>query len=253
MSNLFSQAIIDPISGEQPLVSEDGLIVLAVNGEIYNHKDLKQGLSRPYKFYTESDCEVIIPLYLEFGVGFLNMLRGMFSFVLYDGRTDDYIVARDHCGVTPLYQGWGKDGSRWFASEMKCMHTECPKFEQFPPGHLFQSSTGEVTSWFIDDWFGVTPGVDEDNIRLPAKPLDLGKVREAFESAVKTQLMSDVPWGVLLSGGLDSSLVASIACRIVEEENAKKSGLGTFGGGFVSKIHSFTIGLKGSPDLKVQK
>ena len=125
------------------------------------------------------------------------------------------------------------------------------QFEQFPPGHMYNSSTGEMTPWFTDEWFGSGPGVDEASIKIPSKPLDLGKVREAFESAVRTRLMSDVPWGVLLSGGLDSSLVASIACRMVEEENQKKSG--SLGGGFVSKIHSFTIGLKGSPDLLAAK
>ncbi|RHY83306.1 hypothetical protein DYB35_006806 [Aphanomyces astaci] len=185
-------AIIDPESGAQPLVSNDGTITLAVNGEVYNYKELMATLQTPYTFKTKSDCEVIIPLYKQHGTAFLRHLRGMFSFVLYDSAKDVLIAARDHMGITPLYYGYGADGSVWFASEMKAL--------------------------------------------------------EAFETAVTKRMMSDVPWGVLLSGGLDSSLVASIASR--HQKKLFAAGADTE---WSPRLHSFTIGLDNSPDLAAAK
>ncbi|KAG2522065.1 hypothetical protein JM18_005695 [Phytophthora kernoviae] len=230
-------AIIDPESGAQPLVSNDpeGNITCSVNGEIYNYKELAQTLKTPYKFMTKSDCEIIIPLYLEHGPDFVHLLRGMFSFVLYDHRKDFFLAARDHMGITPMYYGYGADGSVWFASEMKALQQGCVRFEVFPPGHVFTSDTETCKRWYNPDWYA--PG------HLGKTPLDLKVLREAFEASVKRRMMSDVPWGVLLSGGLDSSLVASIAVR-------EKQKLVAQGGEWINKIHSFTIGLEDSPDLK---
>lgn len=234
-------AIIDPESGAQPLVSNDPAkrITLAVNGEIYNYKQLAAELATPYKFLTKSDCEVIIPLYLQHGMDFIHKLRGMFSFVLYDEEKNLMIAARDHMGITPLYYGYGADGSVWFASEMKALEHGCVRFEVFPPGHVFNSSTESFTQWYNPAWFDPSHAVG-------TTPLDLKVLREAFEASVKRRMMSDVPWGVLLSGGLDSSLVASIAVR-------EKQKLVASGGEWINKIHSFTIGLENSPDLKAAK
>lgn len=228
-------AIIDPESGAQPLVSDDGKITLAVNGEIYNYKELAADLPTPYKFKTQSDCEVIIPLYQEYGDDFVHKLRGMFSFVLYDSEKDLLLATRDHMGITPLYYGYGADGSVWFCSEMKALADGCVRFNQFPPGHVFSSETGEFTRWYNPNW------LEEGHIGK--NPLDLTQLREAFEQAVTRRMMADVPWGVLLSGGLDSSLVASIACKQQKKLVAE-------GKDWVTKLHSFTIGLENSPDLK---
>ncbi|KAG7391968.1 asparagine synthetase [Phytophthora pseudosyringae] len=233
-------AIIDPESGAQPLVSNDPErnVTCSVNGEIYNYRELAAGLRTPYEFLTKSDCEIIIPLYLEHGPDFVHLLRGMFSFVLYDHRKDFFLAARDHMGITPMYYGYGADGSVWFASEMKALEEGCVRFEVFPPGNVFTSDTETCKPWYRPDWY--EPG------HLGKTPLDLVALREAFEAAVKRRMMSDVPWGVLLSGGLDSSLVASIAVR-------EKQKLVAQGGEWINKIHSFTIGLENSPDLKAAK
>lgn len=233
-------AIIDPESGAQPLVSNDAAqrITLAVNGEIYNYKELAAQLQTPYEFRTKSDCEVIIPLYLEHGVDFVHKLRGMFSFVLYDQEQDLLIAVRDHMGITPLYYGYGADGSVWFASEMKALEHGCVRFEVFPPGEIFSSATESFSRWYNPGWFAPE--------HIGKTPLDLKALREAFEASVKRRMMSDVPWGVLLSGGLDSSLVASIAVR-------EKQKLVESGGEWINRIHSFTIGLENSPDLKAAK
>ncbi|KAF0688459.1 Aste57867_19924 [Aphanomyces stellatus] len=232
-------AIIDPESGAQPLVSNDGSITLAVNGEIYNYKELMASLKTPYAFKTKSDCEVIIPLYKEHGTSFLRHLRGMFSFVLYDSTKDVLIAARDHMGITPLYYGYGADGSVWFASEMKALAHGCVRFELFPPGSVFTSTTGEFTRWYTPSW--MEPG------HIGAVPLNYDGLRQAFETAVTKRMMSDVPWGVLLSGGLDSSLVASIACRHQRKLYAGSDSE------WSPRLHSFTIGLENSPDLAAAK
>ncbi|KAF1789895.1 Nucleophile aminohydrolase [Phytophthora cactorum] len=175
------------------------------------------------------------PALLEHGPDFVHLLRGMFSFVLYDHRKDFFLAARDHMGITPMYYGYGADGSVWFASEMKALEEGCVRFEVFPPGHVFTSDTEKCKPWYKPNWY--EPG------HIGQTPLDLMALREAFEASVKRRMMSDVPWGVLLSGGLDSSLVASIAVR-------EKQKLVAQGGEWINKIHSFTIGLENSPDLK---
>lgn len=236
-------AIMDPESGEQPLVNEDGTVIVAANGEIYNYKSLYGELKKPYKPKTGSDCEVILPLYDEFGpsIDFLKKLRGMFSFILFDKTRDLYFVARDHIGITPLYMGWGNDGSVHIASEMKALIGECPKIINFPPGHCYSnkgSNANEFVRWFTPIWAPkMLPGGP-----TPQDSFDAVKLRNAFENSVIRRMMSDVPWGVLLSGGLDSSLVASICARAVSRRSK----------GF-PKLHSFTVGLPNSPDLIAAK
>ena len=229
-------AIVDPESGSQPLQTPDKQVTLAVNGEIYNHVRLKKSLDKPYAFSSKSDCEVILPLYLEKGVDFINDLDGMFAFVIYDERDGTYFAARDHMGIIPLYIGWRADGGVCFGSELKAIKDSCVRFQCFPPGSFYHSKTSDFTTWYSPIW------------KLPQQwesppTEDLGKLRTAFEGAVKKRLMADVPWGVLLSGGLDSSLVASVACRHMKQE--VENGNAQWG----EKIHSFCIGLENSPDL----
>uniref|UniRef100_A0A1J3E231 Asparagine synthetase [glutamine-hydrolyzing] n=1 Tax=Noccaea caerulescens TaxID=107243 RepID=A0A1J3E231_NOCCA len=223
-------AIIDPDSGDQPLFNEDKTIVVTVNGEIYNHEELRKRLKN-HKFHTGSDCEVIAHLYEEHGEEFVDMLDGVFSFVLLNTRDNSFMVARDAIGVTPLYIGWGTDGSVWISSEMKGLNEDCEHFEAFPPGNLYSSKSGGFKQWYNPPWY---------NEIVPSTPYEPLALRRAFEDAVVKRLMSDVPFGVLLSGGLDSSLVASITARHLEETKA-------------SKLHSFCVGLEGSPDLKAGK
>ena len=212
---------------------------MTVNGEIYNHLKLRELLAVEYEFKTKSDCEVIIPLYLQYGQDFIHLLDGKFSFALYDGINDTYLVARDPIGVTSLYQGWAKDGSLWFASELKALHQDCEKIEPFEPGTGYSSTTGKFR-WYTPVWW------DED-APLPTKDADHTVLREALEAAVLKRLMTDVPYGVLLSGGLDSSLIASIVCRNANKkvENDEKSGPW-----WSPRVHSFSVGLPGAPDLK---
>lgn len=234
-------AIMDPESGSQPLVSEDGNVIVAVNGEIYNYKDLYHHLKTPYVPKTGSDCEVILPLYAEHGPtpNMVNSLRGMFSFFLYDKTNDSFLVARDHIGITPLYIGWGNDGSVHISSELKALVSSCTKFQQFPPGHIFSNkgpNANEFIRWYTPQWRINPEGP------LPTDPYNPSTLKTAFENAVIRRMMSDVPWGVLLSGGLDSSLVASICARHVSRRSAD-----------FPKLHSFTVGLEGSPDLQAAK
>ncbi|CAM0953539.1 unnamed protein product [Alopecurus aequalis] len=228
-------AIVDPTSGDQPLYNEDKTVVVTVNGEIYNHEELKAKL-KSHKFQTGSDCEVIAHLYEEYGEEFVDMLDGMFSFVLLDTRDKSFIAARDAIGICPLYMGWGLDGSIWFSSEMKALSDDCERFISFPPGHLYSSKTGALRRWYNPPWFSES---------IPSTPYDPLLIRESFEKAVIKRLMTDVPFGVLLSGGLDSSLVASVVSRhLAETKVARQWG---------NKLHTFCIGLKGSPDLKAAK
>ncbi|CAL0333140.1 unnamed protein product [Lupinus luteus] len=228
-------AIIDPTSGDQPLYNEDKTVIVTVNGEIYNHKQLRQNLSS-HRFRTGSDCEVIAHLYEEHGEEFIDMLDGMFSFVLLDTRDKSFIAARDAIGITPLYLGWGLDGSIWFASEMKALSDDCERFISFPPGHIYSSKKGGLKRWYTPPWFSE---------QIPSTPYDPMVLRETFEKAVVKRLMTDVPFGVLLSGGLDSSLVAAVANRhLADSAIAQQWG---------SQLHTFCIGLKGSPDLKAAK
>ncbi|CAN7022957.1 unnamed protein product [Brassica rapa subsp. trilocularis] len=228
-------AIVDPDSGDQPLFNEDKTIVVTVNGEIYNHEELRKDLKN-HKFRTGSDCDVISHLYEEHGENFVDMLDGVFSFVILDTRDNSFMVARDAIGVTSLYIGWGLDGSVWISSEMKGLHEDCEHFEVFPPGLLYSSKSGGFKQWYNPPWY---------NESVPSTPYEPLAVRHAFEAAVTKRLMSDVPFGVLLSGGLDSSLVASITARHLAGTKAAKR--------WGSQLHSFCVGLEGSPDLKAGK
>ncbi|KAJ0040297.1 hypothetical protein Pint_26576 [Pistacia integerrima] len=247
-------AIVDPTSGDQPLYNEDKTVVVTVNGEIYNHKQLRAQLKN-HTFRTGSDCEVIAHLYEEYGENFVHMLDGMFSFVLLDTRDKSFIAARDAIGITPLYMGWGLDGiadypagSIWFASEMKALSDDCERFMTFLPGHIYSSKEGAIRRWYNPPWYSE---------QIPSTPYDPLLLRRAFEkacsglslyslnSAVLKRLMTDVPFGVLLSGGLDSSLVAAVASRYLAESEAACQ--------WGSQLHTFCIGLKGSPDLKAAR
>jgi len=230
-------AIVDVTHGAQPLRDESGLRVLAVNGEIYNHRQLRDALGSPYPFQTESDCEIILALYREHGAEFLDRLNGIFAFVLYDRERDRYLIGRDHMGIVPLYTGRDEHGNFYVASEMKALVPVCRTIEEFPPGHLLDSEEGTPRQWYRRDWrsFEAVEGG-------AAGPREL---REAMESAVRRQLMSDVPYGVLLSGGLDSSIIAAcaqkFAGRRIEENGVSPA--------WWPRLHSFSIGLEASPDL----
>lgn len=231
-------AIVDPAGGSQPLRSGDGRLALAVNGEIYNHRELKKELLQAYAFQTGSDCEVINALYLEDEpASFLNRLNGIFAFALWDQARSRVLIARDPIGVCPLYWGHDAQGRLRVASEMKSLVDTCADVAQFPPGHYYDSASGELVKYYEKSWrdYDAVAGVD-----VPKQEL-----REAFERAVHRQLMTDVPYGVLLSGGLDSSLVAAVAARFarkrVEEDDQSEA--------WWPRLHSFAIGLKGSPDL----
>jgi asparagine synthase (glutamine-hydrolysing) len=231
-------AIVDPAGGSQPLLSEDGGLALAVNGEIYNHRELKTELKQPYAFQTGSDCEVINALYREDEPArFLNRLNGIFAFALWDKASGRAIIARDPIGVVPLYWGHDKQGRLCVASEMKSLADTCADVAQFPPGHWYDTATGQLNKYYERPWrdYDAVQGVE-------VSPQEL---REAFEAAVHRQLMTDVPYGVLLSGGLDSSLVAAVAARYARHriEDGDRSEA------WWPRLHSFAIGLKGSPDL----
>ena len=229
-------AIVDPDSGSQPLFDSTDELVLAVNGEIYNHRELRERHAS-YAFRTGSDCEVILPLYRERGPELLDDLSGIFAFVLYDRRSGDWLVARDPIGVMPLYLGHDEEGHLYVASEMKAIVDVCPDVRAFPPGHYLTPEMAEPVSYYEPVWR------DYDAVR--DAPLELGDLRAAFEQAVHRQLMSDVPYGVLLSGGLDSSLIAAItakyAARRIEDDDETAA--------WWPRVHSFSIGLEGSPDL----
>jgi asparagine synthase (glutamine-hydrolysing) len=230
-------AIVDPTSGKQPLFSEDKNLVLAANGEIYNHLELRKQFKGNYNFQTKSDCEVILSLYQEKGPSFLDELNGIFGFALYDIEKDEYFVARDHMGIIPLYMGWDENGTFYVASELKALEGVCTKIELFPPGHYLHSLDGELKRWHDRDW--------KDFDAVKDNETDIKKLRTALEEAVHRQLMSDVPYGVLLSGGLDSSITSAIAKKYaekrIESNDTDKA--------WYPQLHSFAIGLKGSPDL----
>ncbi len=231
-------SIVDPTSGKQPLYSKDGKLVLAVNGEIYNHQDIRKSLSANYDFLTHSDCEVILALYHEKGINFLEDLNGIFAFMLYDEAQDVYLIARDHIGIIPLYMGWDKFGSFYIASELKALEGVCNVIKEFPPGHyLYSKNGGELTRWYARDW--------ADFEAVKNNKSNLIELKKALEDAVHRQLMSDVPYGVLLSGGLDSSIISAIAkkyaARRIESKDLKDA--------WWPQLHSFAVGLDGSPDL----
>ncbi|MBK8983656.1 MAG: asparagine synthase B [Ignavibacteria bacterium] len=230
-------AIVDPKSGKQPLYSEDGKLILAANGEIYNHKELRPLVSG-YNFLTESDCEIILALYRKKGINFLDDLNGIFAFALYDEENDSYFIARDHIGIIPLYMGWDKSGNFYVASELKALEGVCSRIQEFLPGHyIYSKESAELKKWYKRDW------TDFKNVE--SNESDILKLHDGLEKAVHRQLMSDVPYGVLLSGGLDSSIISAVtkkySAKRVESDDTQQA--------WYPQLHSFAIGLKGSPDL----
>jgi len=230
-------SIVDVESGAQPLIDKDQTVALAVNGEIYNHKELEGGLKIDYKFQTASDCEVIIPLYKAKGVDFIDELNGIFAFVLYDITRNTYLVARDHMGICPLFTGYDENGNFYVASEMKALSEVCNKIEVFPPGSYLESSQGEIRKFYNRNWRGYSAGQHNE--------FKSAELRSVLEAAVHRQLMSDVPYGVLLSGGLDSSIIAAIAAKFA----AKRIETNDAQDAWWPRLHTFAIGLTGSPDL----
>lgn len=230
-------AIVDPASGKQPLFSPDNKLVLAANGEIYNHRALRKQFEGKYDFKTESDCEVILALYQEKGVDFVDEMNGIFGFAIYDTEKDEYFIARDHMGIIPLYIGWDQNGTFYVASELKALEGTCSKIELFPPGHYMSSKDGEYVQWYKRDW--------RDYEAVKDNETSIAEIKEALEAAVKRQLMSDVPYGVLLSGGLDSSVTSAIAKKYAQ----KRIESGDEKDAWYPQLHSFSVGLEGSPDL----
>ncbi|MBA6263743.1 MAG: asparagine synthase B [Colwellia sp.] len=234
-------SIVDTEHGAQPLYNENKKNILAVNGEIYNHKTLASNLTIDYQFQTGSDCEVILPLYEEFGVDFVDKLQGMFAFCLYNETDNSYLIARDHMGIIPLYTGYDEVGNFYVASEMKALMPICKTVSEFPPGHILDSRVGELQQYYKRNWQKYSAIKDNTTSKT--------KIREALEESVKSHLMTDVPYGVLLSGGLDSSLISAItqkfAARRIEDNDLAEA--------WWPKVHSFACGLEGSPDLIAAK
>ena len=230
-------SIVDPESGGQPLFSPDRKQILAVNGEIYNHQDIRRRYAGHYDFQTGSDCEVILALYREKGIDFLEDLSGIFAFVLYDEERDEFLIARDPIGVIPLYIGYDDNGMVYVASELKALEGQCERYEPFLPGHYYWSKQPGMQRYYRRDWMQYDAVKDND--------ASVEAIRDALESAVKRQLMSDVPYGVLLSGGLDSSVISAIAEKYsemrIEDDSQTKA--------YWPRLHSFAVGLKGAPDL----
>ena len=234
-------SIVDPESGGQPLFSPDRKQVLAVNGEIYNHQEIRRRFAGAYDFQTGSDCEVILALYREKGINFLEDLSGIFAFVLYDEERNEFLIARDPIGVIPLYIGYDADGTVYVASELKALEGQCERFEPFLPGHYYWSKEPGMKRYYQRDWF------DYDNVK--DNPASVEAIRDGLTAAVKRQLMSDVPYGVLLSGGLDSSVISALAEKFSEhriEDDSKTKA-------YWPRLHSFAVGLKGAPDLAKAK
>ncbi|MFS6802336.1 asparagine synthase B [Edwardsiella tarda] len=231
-------SIVDVNTGAQPLYNQQRTHVLAVNGEIYNHQALRERLADRYAFQTGSDCEVILALYQEYGPDFLDQLRGMFAFILYDAERDAYLIGRDHLGIIPLYMGHDEHGNLFVASEMKALVPICQTLREFPAGSALWSRDGEIRRYYQRDWF--------DYAAVEQNPTDSAALRCALEESVKSHLMSDVPYGVLLSGGLDSSIISAItkkfAARRVEDDERSAA--------WWPQLHSFAVGLQGAPDLK---
>jgi len=233
-------SIVDPSSGKQPLYSEDNRYVLAANGEIYNHQELRKEFPN-YEFSTKSDCEIILALYTKYGPHFIDKMNGIFAFVIYDSTNDEYFVARDHMGIIPLYIGWDSDKIFYVSSELKALEGVCNEIELFPPGHYFLSSNDDYVKWYDRDWR------EYDEVKNAKSEIKM--LRDSLEQAVRRQLMSDVPYGVLLSGGLDSSITSAVAKKYSEmriESNDKQPA-------WWPQLHSFSVGLEGSPDLAAAK
>ncbi len=230
-------SIVDPESGGQPLYSSDGKLVLAVNGEIYNHQRFRDELKGEYEFLTGSDCEVILPLYRKYGPAFIEKLNGIYAFALYDIEKDCFLIARDHIGIIPLYYGFDNHGRLYVASELKALEGYCSVIKCFPPGQFIYSPDGqELQTWYRRDW------MEYENVK--DNPTDILQLREALTAAVDRQLMADVPYGVLLSGGLDSSVISALAQILNKKKVAAADSLA-----WSPRLHSFAVGLKGAPDL----
>ena len=231
-------AIVDPTSGKQPLLSADGRYVLAANGEIYNHKELQAQLEGKYDFQTASDCEIILALYQDKGPDFIDEMNGIFGFALYDTLKDEYFIARDHMGIIPLYMGWDQNGTFYVASELKALEGVCTKIELFPPGHYMTSETKVPVQWYNRDWMEFDAVKDNET--------SIDDLHDSLAAAVRRQLMSDVPYGVLLSGGLDSSVTSALAklyaAKRIEADDDQAA--------WWPQLHSFAVGLEGSPDLE---
>lgn len=234
-------SIVDPESGKQPLFSSDKKQVLAVNGEIYNHQDIRRRYAGKYQFQTGSDCEVILALYRDKGIDFLEDLSGIFAFALYDAERDEFLIARDPIGVIPLYIGYDDDGKVYVASELKALEGQCDRYEPFLPGHYYWSREPGMKRYYKRDWFSYDAVKDN--------AASVTDIHDALEAAVKRQLMSDVPYGVLLSGGLDSSVISAIAEKLserrIEDDDKERA--------WWPRLHSFAVGLKGAPDLAKAK
>lgn len=230
-------AIVDPTSGKQPLISPSEKLILAANGEIYNHRDLRAELESDYAFKTQSDCEVILALYEKEGKDFVKKLNGIFAFAIYDQAKDEYFIARDHIGIIPLYMGWDGNGTFYVASELKALEGVCSKIELFPPGHYLHSSDPTPVKWYDKEW--------ESYEAVKNNKTSIADLHDALSDAVHRQLMSDVPYGVLLSGGLDSSITSALAKKFaakrVESDDTQAA--------WWPQLHSFSVGLEGSPDL----
>lgn len=234
-------AIVDVDNGAQPLIDSQTKRVLAVNGEIYNHVELRDHLTLKHEFQTKSDCEVLLYLFDELGTKFLDQVNGIFAFVLYDPRDGSYVIARDHIGIVPLY--WGRDGNGrlYVASEMKAIIDACVEVSEFPPGHIFNSADGSLVHYYAPSW--------SDTASMPTKPFDAATLARGLEEAVKRQLMCDVPYGLLISGGLDSSIIAALAARFSKgrvEADGKAPA-------WWPQLHSFAVGLRDAPDLKMAR
>lgn len=230
-------AIVDPTSGKQPLLNENKTLILAANGEIYNHRELRKQFEGRYSFQTESDCEVLLALYQEKGASFMDELNGIYAFAVYDTQKDKYFIARDHMGIIPLYMGWDAHGTFYVASELKALEGICTKIELFPPGHYMESGDLQPTQWYQRDWNEFSEVKDNET--------SIKDLHDALSEAVQRQLMSDVPYGVLLSGGLDSSITSALAKKFaskrIESDNTQAA--------WWPQLHSFSVGLEGSPDL----
>ena len=234
-------SIVDPESGGQPLFSPDRQQVLAVNGEIYNHQQIRERYAGKYDFMTGSDCEVILALYRDKGIDFLEDLSGIFAFALYDEQKNEFLIARDPIGVIPLYIGCDNDGKVYVASELKALEGQCDHYEPFLPGHYYWSKEPGMKRYYQRDWMKYDAVKDN--------PASVEAVRDALKDAVRRQLMSDVPYGVLLSGGLDSSVISAIA-EIFSEKRIENNGQTR---AYWPRLHSFAVGLKGAPDLAKAK